>query len=341
MKFSLLLINIPDAGYPPECLLQEDLEQARAVRDAGFDGIVVGQHVLSHPFQFLHPLTLLSRLAAEAPGLHLATGIFLLPLYHPVHVAEQVATLDIACGGKFRFGVGLGYRRDELEPFGVSLRDRVGRFVESVEIIRRLWEDDGPVTHVGRYFHMEAVRTALKPAQKPRIPFWFGADADAAVQRAVRLADTRVGDTWYAPSGTPLRVLETQVASYRSALAALGKPFPAEFPMRRNLYVALDRATAFREVRPGIERVYKFFSEWGLPGTWLEGRRAETFEDRVADTFIIGSPEDCVEGLARFHERTEAGHFVFRIQWPGLTQTQVLRAIELCGAKVLPHLRQL
>lgn len=340
MKFSLLLINIPDAGYPPERLLREDLEQVRVARDAGFDGIVVGHHVLAHPYQFPDPLSLLARLCAEAPGMHFATGIFLLPLYHPISVAEEIATLDVACGGKFRFGVGLGYRSKEFDLFGLSSRDRVGRYTESIEIIRRLWTNES-VTYTGRHFRVEGVRTALRPAQKPRVPFWFGADADVAVQRAVRLADTTVGDTWYVPSGTPLRTLEAQMAFYRSALAELGKPFPAEFPMRRNLYVAADRATAFREVRPGIERIYASFTEWGLPGTQLEGRRADTFEERVKDTFVIGSPEDCTEELRRFHERTGANHFVLRIQWPSLTQTQVLKAIEMCGQKVFPLVRQI
>ncbi|MBI4308524.1 MAG: LLM class flavin-dependent oxidoreductase [Chloroflexi bacterium] len=346
LKFSLLLINTPDAGHPPERLLQEDLEQTRIARDAGFDGVVIGQHTLAYPYQFPQPMPWLARLCAEAPGLSFATGVLLLPLYHPADIAEQVATLDALCGGTFRFGVGLGYRADEFSAFGLRVQDRLGRYIESIEVIQRLWRADGPLTYEGRHFRLHNVRTALKPVQKPRVPFWFGAHIDKAVQRTATLIDPAAGDTWYAVPGTTLVEAERQMHVFRTALTALGKPLPAEMPMRRNLYVAKDRSMALREARPGIERAYASFRQWGNPGASAEASAtskapAKDVEDLLTESFFIGSPEDCVRNIARFRERLGITHFVFRIQWPGMPQTQVLRAIELFGSDVLPHVRNL
>ena len=345
MRFSLLLINIPDAGYPAERLLAEDLEQVRVARDAGFDGILVGQHILAHPYQFMDPLTLLARLCAEAPGMLFGTGILLLPLYPPADIAERVATLDMLCGGKFRLGVGLGYRAEEFSALGLQLRDRLGRYVESVEVIRRLWETNGPMTFEGRHFKLQQAQTSIRPAQKPRVPFWFGAHIDVAVQRTAKLIDPAAGDTWYSVPGTTLADAERQMDVFQAALQALGKPLPQELPIRRNMYVARDRQTAFREAEPGIKRIYASFGQWGNPGVSQGPHEAQpkaaNVEELMNDSFFIGSPEDCVRSITRFHERLGVNHFVFRIQWPDMKQSQVLKAMELFGARVLPHVRHL
>lgn len=92
--------------------------------------------------------------------------VLLLPLLNPVEVAEQVATLDVITEGRFIFGVGLGYRDVENEAFGVAPKERVGRLVEDLEVIRRLWSGE-EVTHHGRFFHLTRARMMLRPVQRP------------------------------------------------------------------------------------------------------------------------------------------------------------------------------
>jgi len=94
-------------------------------------------------------MSLLGRIAAEAGSMRIGTNIFRLPIHNPVYVAEQVATLDVISGGRFIFGVGLGYRPEEFDAFGVEMKTRVPRFLESLEIARRLWTE-AEVTYDGR-----------------------------------------------------------------------------------------------------------------------------------------------------------------------------------------------
>jgi alkanesulfonate monooxygenase SsuD/methylene tetrahydromethanopterin reductase-like flavin-dependent oxidoreductase (luciferase family) len=251
-----------------------------------------------------------------------------------VDVAEQVATLDVITEGRFIFGVGLGYRDEENEAFGVAPKERVGRLVEGLEVIKRLWSGD-EVTHHGRFFHLTRARMMLRPVQRPHPPVWFAANNDAAVVRAARL-----GDTWVINPHAKLAVLERQMDVYRQALREAGRPFPAELPIIKELYVAPDRRAALQECRPFLEAKYKAYASWGQDKALPEGDSfAHEFEELVADRFIVGDPDDAVREIKRYAERLGVNSFIFRIQWPGMEQAKVLRTIELLATRVFPALR--
>src|SRR5258708_6511475 len=130
------------------------IEQVRAARASGLSSLMVGQHFVSSPLQMFQAMPLLARLAAEAQGMRLGPGLLLLPLLNPVVVAEETATLDWLTGGNAIIGLGLGYRQEEFDSIGVPFKERVPRFAEGVEVIRKMWRDD-VVEHRGR-FHTPA-----------------------------------------------------------------------------------------------------------------------------------------------------------------------------------------
>src|SRR5437867_12269530 len=131
--------------HPPEepqaTRFADHLAQVRAARAAGFSHVWASQHYLSAPYTYFQPMPTLGRVAAESGEMTLGTGVLLLPLHSPVDVAEQVATLDVITGGRFIFGVGLGYRDVENAAMGVDPRARVGRLEEGIEVLERLWRD--------------------------------------------------------------------------------------------------------------------------------------------------------------------------------------------------------
>src|SRR5205814_8531424 len=129
----------------------EHLAQGRAAGAAGFSDVWASQHYLSAPYTYFQPLPTLGRVAAEAGDMTLGTSVLLLPLHAPVDVAEQVATLDVITGGRFIFGVGLGYRDVENAALGVDPRARVGRLEEALEVLERLWGGE-PVSYHGKAF---------------------------------------------------------------------------------------------------------------------------------------------------------------------------------------------
>jgi len=333
MKFGLIVSKQHPPGVSMVERFREHVDQVRAARDAGFDLIVMGQHYLSTPFQEIQTMPSLARLAAEAGRMRVGATVLLLPLLNPVDVAEQVATLDVICEGRFIFGAGLGYRDEEFEAFGAQAKERVPRFTESLELIKRLWTEDR-VTHHGRFFHLTKARMALRPVQKPYPPVWFAANNDAAVERSARLADA-----WVINPHARLDVLERQMALYKKAREAAGKSMPAEMPIIKELYVAPDRRAAVQECRPFLEAKYKAYGSWGQDKALPEGDSFDVgFDELVRDRFIIGDPDDCVREIRRYASALGANCFIFRIQWPGMEQAKVLRSIELLATRVFPAL---
>jgi alkanesulfonate monooxygenase SsuD/methylene tetrahydromethanopterin reductase-like flavin-dependent oxidoreductase (luciferase family) len=333
MKFGLIVSKQHPPGVSMVARFREHIEQVRAARDAGFDLIVMGQHYLSTPFQEIQTLPSLARLAAEAGTMRVGATVLLLPLLNPVDVAEQVATLDVICEGRFIFGVGLGYRDEEYEAFGIRREERVARFVEGLQVITRLWTE-AEVTYHGRFFHLTKARMMLKPVQQPHPPIWFAANNNGAVERSARMADA-----WVVNPHAKLGILERQMVLYRKALQEAGKPFPAELPMIKELYVAPDRKTAIQECRPFLEAKYQAYASWGQDKALPQEDSFDlAFEELVQDRFIIGDPDDCVRELRRYVEALGVNCFIFRIQWPGMEQAKVLRTIKLLAERVMPAL---
>ncbi|HXJ80714.1 MAG TPA: LLM class flavin-dependent oxidoreductase [Candidatus Methylomirabilis sp.] len=333
MKFGLIISKQHPPGVSMVERFREHIEQVRVARDAGFDLIVMGQHYLSTPFQEIQTMPSLARLAAEAGTMRVGATVLLLPLLNPVDVAEQVATLDIITEGRFIFGVGLGYREEEYEAFGIHGKERVPRFLESLEVIKRLWTE-GEVSHRGHYFQLTRARLVAKPVQKPHPPVWFAANNDAAVERAARMADA-----WVINPHATLTVLRRQMTLYRAALQQAGRPMPAELPIIKELYVAPDRRTAVSECRPFLEAKYKAYGAWGQDKALPQGDSFDVaFEELIRDRFVIGDPDDCVRELRRHVDALGVNCFIFRIQWPGMEQAKVLRTIKLLAERVMPAL---
>jgi alkanesulfonate monooxygenase SsuD/methylene tetrahydromethanopterin reductase-like flavin-dependent oxidoreductase (luciferase family) len=201
-------------------------------------------------------------------------------------------------------------------------------------VLKRLWTE-AKVEHQGRFFTIPGVTLTTRPVQHPHPPIWMGADSDAAVCRAARLADT-----WYINPHAKLETLERQMALYRETLAERGKPFPQEIPIRRELFVAKDRDTALRTCLPYLERKYQTYVSWGQSGALPQEDTLDLPFDELRDQrFIIGSPDDCVEQLRLYRQRLGANHFLLRVQWAGMPQKQVLEAITLVGERIIPYLR--
>lgn len=338
MKLTLFVNPEHPAGDPLAQRLAEHGEQVRVARQAGFDGVVIGHH-LSHGAQvWFPPLPTLARLAVDAEGMAIGTCMLVLPLFNPVHVAEEAALLDVLSGGRLVLGVAPGWQEAEFRAAGVDFDRRFGRFVEAVDLIDRLWTRER-VDFEGKHFRVSALALALRPVRRPRPPFWFGGSTDRAVERAARLADSSAGDTWVPSSHLTADVIAAQAGVFRRALAALGKPAPPELPVLRNVVVARDRDTAIREAGPYLEASYRVFGQWGLFARVVGGDKAQLdLPELLRGRVVIGGPEECAEELAELAAATGCGRLVCRVQWMGMEQRLVLRTIELLAERVVPRL---
>ncbi|MEM2325880.1 MAG: LLM class flavin-dependent oxidoreductase [Candidatus Bathyarchaeia archaeon] len=175
----------------------EVLEFSRAAEDLGFDSVWVGDH-LYLPRDFyektggdperpnkLDAWTVLSAIAAQTRRIRLGARVSPLPFYDPGRIAKVVATVDIISGGRVNFGVGAGWFRDEAISFGLwwgRHEERISRMLEALEIILRLWTEDGRVTYNGRYYRVVGAPFWPKPLQKPYPPIWFGGSSEKILE---------------------------------------------------------------------------------------------------------------------------------------------------------------
>lgn len=332
MKVGVQIGQVVPAGYDLQRQWLEQLEQFRACRDAVFDFVSWGHHWLIHPFQHFQPIPVLARFAAEAGDMDLVTGVLLTPLLNPVQVTEDIATLDHICRGRMVFGVGLGYRDEEFEAAGGAKSERVRRFEEGLALVKRLWTED-EVTHHGRFYRVTGARPTARPFQKPYPRIWVAGMTEPAIRRAGRL-----GHSFYALGTLTTEALRQAFDVWRAALAEGGHPVPAEVPVHREFFVAATREGARARARPAVEAKYGGYAQHGLPGIGADF--AGGIERLMDDPFVIGTPDDCLEKLARLHE-LGATHVALRLFWPGMTQADALAMIELVATALVPALHRL
>ena len=129
----------PPRGEGLERCVDEVIAEARLAEQAGFESIFFGEHHQDKDGFLPSPLILATAVAAQTETLRVGTSVILLPLHHPVKVAEDVITLDIVSKGRVTLGVGLGYQPADFQAFGVPMSQRTGRLEEGVEIIRLCW----------------------------------------------------------------------------------------------------------------------------------------------------------------------------------------------------------
>ncbi|MGE5220696.1 MAG: LLM class flavin-dependent oxidoreductase [Chloroflexota bacterium] len=335
MKFCVQLNPQVAVDKPAESLMPTLIEQVRVADAVGFDAFSMGDHYNIPGLQRLNQVPALARLCAEAKHCAVGTAVMLLGLRHPVTVASELASLDVLNGGKSFAAFGLGYREEELEAFNLTKRQRFQRFVEGVEIIKRLWSEDH-FSFSGEAFTLTDVSIDPKPVQKPRPPIWLAANTDAAVERAARL-----GDGWMIGPHSAIDELQKQVELCRASWRAAGKSGAPQMPIIRETFVANNQREAVDKARPCLERLYR-----GIYVKWKQNEAMNdptelswTFEKLAQGRFILGSPVECIEQIREYEERLGISYVLPRFDWtPGLPQEEILASMRLFGEKVIQKL---
>lgn len=173
----------PPRGEDLDRCVQEAIEEAVLAEDCGFAGFFFGEHHQDQDGFLPSPLIACAAVAARTKRIQIGTSVILLPLHHPLHVAEDVITLDIVSGGRVALGVGLAYQEADFRAFGIEKKHRVGRFEEAVEILEKAFSGER-FSYRGKHFQIDDVRILPRPIQRPRPPLWIGAWVPPAIERA-------------------------------------------------------------------------------------------------------------------------------------------------------------
>ena len=230
-----------DGGTPR---VELNWQMAETAERMGYDSVWVGDSITSKPR--LEPTTTMAAIAARTQRVRIGTAVMLTALRHPVHLAHQIATVDIISNGRVILGVGAG-RGDnamyvkEHAAVGVPIKERADRMEEGLEIMRALWVQP-QVTHQGGYYPLEEVALEPKPVQRP-VPIWVSSNL---VKRGLRRVAS-YGDAWITniPSPEGFRDCWSQIQQHGERLGRDVSKMP------RCLYISVNLNETDEAMREG------------------------------------------------------------------------------------------
>ena len=283
------------------------IDEAVYAEEVGLHSAWIGEHHFSTLGVLSCPDLVLANVAARTRHIRLAPAVTVLPLHHPIRVAEQWATLDLLSGGRVDFAAGRGYDRQEYRPFGVSFEDNQAIFEEGMEIVRRLWSADRPISHTGKHYQFENVAITPSPVQRP-LPAYVASFSQPSIELAGRLGcGLIVAPFAAAMSYGGLR----QVADLYNETCARHASPPGRLMCSYFIHFAdtsgEEEAARARQIRYYKECVIAAFP--GDPATappsyryfigMVERLRNVRPEDLTENSVLLGSPDQITDTLKR------------------------------------------
>jgi alkanesulfonate monooxygenase SsuD/methylene tetrahydromethanopterin reductase-like flavin-dependent oxidoreductase (luciferase family) len=312
------------ARFYAECL--EEIEEGERL---GYAGVWLSEHHFVDDGYLPAPLVVAAAIAARTERIRIGTNVLLLPMHHPLRVAEDAAVVDLVSGGRFILGVGQGYVQHEFEVLGFNRKYRPSLFEEGVEIIRRAWEK-GRIGYEGKRWRFEDLPFEPRPERRP--PIYIGAFADPAIDRAARMAD---GFLASAGGGEFVKTYrKVQEALARNGRADEGFPYIASGVA----YVHEDSEQAQSDVAPAIVYQRSRYAQWGTDRGKPKPEPIRP-EDLPWERYLVGTPDEVAEGLIRLYEDAPYDHFCFWARLPGITHEQALANMRLFASEVVPRVR--
>jgi probable F420-dependent oxidoreductase len=172
----------------PDRLYAETLDQIAWSENHGFEDVWLSEHHFIEDGYLPSILPMAAAIAARTKRIRISSGVLLMPFHNPARLAEDIAVVDVISGGRFELGVGVGFKHEEFDGFGVPFKERGARTNQSLEIIRHLLSGEN-VTFKSEYFEFKNIRVTPEPIQKPHPPIWLGGFTSAALRRAARYGD--------------------------------------------------------------------------------------------------------------------------------------------------------
>ena len=176
---------------------------------------------LKHPdtwkVSYWEPFTIMSYLSAITTKVQIGTSVVVLPMHNPIEMAKQVAEVDQLSGGRFIFGVGVGWFEEEFEALGQNYANRGARADDALSLMKKLWTED-PVTYDGKFYSVNDCCFSPKPVQSPHPPIWIAGASRPAFRRAARFGDV------YHPARMPVEKLIAAKAEIGDFCEQYGRP---------------------------------------------------------------------------------------------------------------------
>ena len=313
--------------YPE--IYAETLRQIEWAETIGYDDVWLTEHHFCEDGHAPSILPLCAAVAARTTRIRIGTSVLLLPLYHPVRVAEDAATIDIISNGRFELGVGVGYRPQEFKGLGLRPQDRGARMDEGLEIIRALWRGE-TVNYRGKHFQIEEAKLAPMPVQNPP-PLWVGGFAPASAKRAARIGDGYLGT---GEMGELLKVYREERA--RLGLSGPGRAIGGHFW----LIVSRNPAATLAELGPHVMYQIEMYNKWlGEAGQALFPPVSSPAQLVEMGILQILTPQAAIDAIAAYAEATGIERYYTWTVPPGYPEARMNEHLQLFAEEVMPAFR--
>jgi alkanesulfonate monooxygenase SsuD/methylene tetrahydromethanopterin reductase-like flavin-dependent oxidoreductase (luciferase family) len=344
MQFGLF-DHVEDAGRPLATLFDERLTFVQAADAAGFYCLHVAEHHATPLNMVPVPGVYLGAVARATRRIRLGPLVYLLPLYSPLRLIEEIAILDHLSHGRLEVGVGRGVSPFELKYHKVEHDQSRDIFIDAFDCISAGLSTDS-LTYAGPHFTYENVPIALRPLQQPHPAFWYG-------------SSNTIGSTWAGERGLhfvtlgPAATAKANIDAFKEALAKRGRPAQPkpEFSggvaigVQRHIFVADTDAEASRFAKPAMEHhlanLNWLRTKHGVSGpqSRLNVPRGANYEECVADgTVIAGAPATVRAEIERQVEQLGINYLLSYLFLGTMSLKDALRSLELFGTDVMPHL---
>ncbi|MGH8056102.1 MAG: LLM class flavin-dependent oxidoreductase [Candidatus Entotheonellia bacterium] len=331
----------------------EVLNTADLAERLGFDGIWLAERHFSPPGGPAlissigsAPLLMATAIATRTSRLRIGTAVLLLPLGHPVRMAEEVATLDHLSQGRLELGIGRSSFPRAYEGYHIPYEESRERFREYLDIMRLAWTQQR-FSYNGTFYTCKDLEVIPKPFQQPHPPLHHA----AATQETFAAIGKMGIALLVALIGTPMSELATVIAEYQAAWRAAGHPGQGEVRLRLPIYAAETLHKAQADPRPYVMSYYERLRQGYLRSAQrFEGAAraaravqlaALTYEEVLQERVVLGTPRSVVEQLRTLRQTLGLSGIIIEPNvGGGLPPELVSRSLDLFTREVAPHLRE-
>jgi alkanesulfonate monooxygenase SsuD/methylene tetrahydromethanopterin reductase-like flavin-dependent oxidoreductase (luciferase family) len=329
------------AGMSHTVAFDEAMTEMLAAEEFGYDTVWLGEiHFQKDRSVLASPYVIGAAIAARTTRLRIGIAVSILPIQHPLHLAEDVATLDQLSHGRLDLGIGRSGVPEHYRGFGIPYAESRDRFFETLKIMRRAWMEDR-FSYDGKFFQIRDICAMPKPYQKPHPPLRVAATIDETYPLVGRMGLP----IFLAVRTTSIAHLERNVLSYREAWKAAGHPGDGDVSLIVPVYVSEDRQAARDEPEASMMHFIHDIGDMLAQGSTnraADGRRllSITYEEVLKELAVYGTPDEVTDRLLQLRETLGYTQLSLWMNSGGqLPHEKVMRSMRLFADRVMPSLR--
>jgi len=351
VKFGILYNTdyYPDVHGTASQYYGQILEQVELEEELGFDAVWFGEHHYSG-YSFGSPPVIAMAAAARTKRIRLGTGVSLIPLNHPIRLAEEYAMLDVLSNGRLEYGIGRGFLKYSHQIFGVNEDENHERYHEGTEIILKAWTANGPFSHQGKFWSLQDYSFFPKPLQQPHPPIYASGVITPESYTWAGSKGLHLSTAFFVPSQDGVR---TGIQRYREALRTAGyDPTTRDVAGVFQLYCGETNEEAHRNGGGHVLNYYKFFGSLDLRSPHTS-RAFEHYKGGVSRLFagityedldkrnliLIGDAENLVARIKWAQEFYGTNYLILEVAQGGMLHKYVKPSLERFATYVMPHFR--